>query len=844
MASRRSIRRMLVDDPLDSTDTVMTSASSPVPPSQPVTKAGRDGAPRDNLIPSGCGTSAGTTPPTDNRSSKRSRIETPTAASSSSQAEGSRVALNNDAVSGSNAVVLMDDVTAVPSAPHRGDAVTVSSAAAAVVTTSASTSPSLGSASLPSVQGHDTSADGFVAVHVGHDKLLREAGIDNRRTDAVYVDVKVNARFPSCPSIDPLQFRYDAAAKLRFVAMFLGSSQGLGINAPLIPRFLVEDQNPASVAARAQVTAGQHAWLAELSSLASLYGALLCDRRGDDEDKVAACDKLWAHLAQLHCNDGSAQPALWPNAQLTSDWHQILAPRTSILSSQGPAQRTSTASSKSHYTYELVLHGATPEATCIIACAIASFGLMRLVSPQITSAVSKILASADSDSAAESTESSEDDGEWRRQRGRKNRADRVNRRAEQGVRRKFTELAGSPLMIGMDAQYRQHTQLPLLALATKISMRPMLQPYISCIIDNWQSLGCNIHDLENDPIFKQITQSRPQFAHPFAFWAVTQRIGNAVASVWIREEHKELLVQLNSLARTVVPLPQASLRVACTVVRKSKRGRIDYDSAIKIFLTDPTKVNPPVTQQRPSPPPAPSPAPAIVPGSYAARLVEGIRRAAQNSSLNHRPRKSRRANVQSSVTTAPSAHVARLASSAEQEMKQPSPQRASSTSALGVSSTPTSHRTAAAATSSTDTVGGSAALNAQLAGMEARLARQMEARVDLLIQTQMERFEHMIERMSNTLFEQVEIMLRGMAKSTPSWTRLPDERKDDPESKSDHYGRISATTVSQRPLRTDAASSAAAAATGTHDPLASSTTASRSSASASPAQNGQAVSHG
>jgi len=532
------------------------------------------------------------------------------------------------------------------------------------------------------------------------------------------------------------------------------------------------------------------------------------------------------------------------NGQLTSDWRQILAPRTSILSSQGPAQRTSKASSKSHYSYELVLHGATPEATYIIACAIASFGLVRLVSPQITSAVSKILASADSDSAAESTESSEDDGEWRRQRGRRNRADRVNRRAEQGVRRKFTELAGSPVMIGMDAQYRQHTQLPLLALATKISMRPMLQPYISCIIDNWQSLGCNIHDLENDPIFKRIIQSRPQFAHPSAFWAVTQRIGNAVASVWIREEHKELLVQLNSTARTVVALPQASLRVACTVVRKSKRGRVDYDSAIKIFLTDPTKVNPPVTQQRPSPPPAPSPAPATVPGSYAARLAEGIRRAAQNSSLNHRPRKSRRANAQSEAPTAPSAHVASPTSSAEHEMKQPLPQRASSTSALGVSSKPTSHRTAAAATSSTDTAGGSAALNAQLAGMEARLSRQMEARVDLLIQTQMERFERMIERMSNALFEQVEIMLRGMAKATPSWTRLPDERKDDPESKSDHCGAISATTVSRRPLGTDAASSAAATATGTHDPVASIATASRSSASASPAQNGQAVRHG
>jgi hypothetical protein len=90
-------------------------------------------------------------------------------------------------------------------------------------------------------------------VYVGRDKLLREAHIDNRRTDAVYVEVKINASFPTCPAVDGLQYRYSATAKLHLAAAFLGGSKGLGIDAPSIPRILVEAQSAVTEAARNQL---------------------------------------------------------------------------------------------------------------------------------------------------------------------------------------------------------------------------------------------------------------------------------------------------------------------------------------------------------------------------------------------------------------------------------------------------------------------------------------------------------------------------------------------------------------------------------------------------------------
>ena len=79
-----------------------------------------------------------------------------------------------------------------------------------------------------------------------------------------------------------------------------------------------------------------------------------------------------------------------------------------------------------------------------------------------------------------------------------------------------------------------------------------------------------------------LKESKSEFQYPNAFWTVTQRIGNSVAGLWIREEHKDLLAELNAHVRTMLQLPQAALRVACTVVTKGRQGKIDYTSAVKV----------------------------------------------------------------------------------------------------------------------------------------------------------------------------------------------------------------------------------------------------------------------
>jgi hypothetical protein len=782
MTSRRPMRLPSADVPPDIDDTVMATTSSSASTLQPVKEAGQGDASRDTVS---------LVPPTHNtdvdaevalsaatRSCKRLRTDELAEVPSSPhiQTIAPCAAVNNGA-SASSSVVSMDDISPVSSMPRTGDSTVHASdpSTNALSTSSTSSSSSSTKAIPPPLQAQHIAAGSFVPVYIGRDKLLREAHIDNRRTDAVYVEVKVNANFPTCPVVDGLQYRYSAAARLHLTATLLGDSKGLSIHAPSIPRILVGAQTAATEAARSQLNPAQRAWLAELGSQASANGALISDKRGKDDDKVKACNKLWEHLEQLYNPSvDNTRPTLWPNSQLTSGWSQILAPRTSILRSNAPTQSTSKPSPTSHYTYELALHGATPEAAYIVACVMANYGLLRLVSPELTENVTKVLTPASPQSGAESTDSSDEDGEWQRHRGSSNRAARnAQRQAQHNVRRQLSELTSSPVMLSMNAQYNQHTTLPLLALSTTVSLRPVLQPYISCLIDNWQSLGCNIHDLEHDAVFKNITQSRVEFRAPHAHWAVDQRIGNAVVGLWIREENKELLAQLNDIARPFTSLSQASLRIACTMVQKSKRGRINYNSAVKIFLTEPTKVSPPVAQQRLLPPPALSPTPAPVPGSYVARVLDGVRRA-QTASLNHRPRKTPRTETQSSATPpASSQHGASSPSSSQQHKSKqyPSSQSSSASTTTQPSRPNATHKATAANTSRSDSPSSeaSASLDARLAQLEARLTQRLEQRMNEI----MEQHTAVIERMTATIADSLGRHIEAMFQRFTAYAMPP-----------------------------------------------------------------------
>jgi hypothetical protein len=493
----------------------------------------------------------------------------------------------------------------------------------------------------------------YIPVYVGRDKLETVARINNSRDNALSLKLRVDSRYPASPAIDSLHARYNSQAKYRLAAALLGGASGFGIIVPVIPQVLCVRQT-AELLAGQQFTPAQCAWLAELSRQARLYGTMMRGTDGTAEAKTAACAELWTHLGQLRPQNGGMQHALWESSQLTSDWYQVLAPNSCIQGSNSsrPHSKDHTTASSHHY-YQLALHAATPEAAYVIACVMFSYSTMPMLHRANAQSFSTLLAdysaavkgsAAVSDSSA--AEPAGSDG-WQVQSSRRHSADRVMQRASMALRTKLTAFATSAGMAAADSAYKTHTRLPLLALATTVTMRPITRPYISCIIDNFQSAGCNIHDLGSDKIFQSIVNSRPEFAFPNAYWIVNQRIGNGTASVWIQEEYKDLLADLNAHLRIKLQLPQVSLRVACTVVKRDRRGRLDFNSAIKVFLTPVTKVSPPPHQGRPAVSEQLSAPNTTVPASsWAARMAEGIKRVADNAALNHHPRKAQRSGAQ------------------------------------------------------------------------------------------------------------------------------------------------------------------------------------------------------
>ena len=218
-------------------------------------------------------------------------------------------------------------------------------------------------------------------------------------------------------------------------------------------------------------------------------------------------------------------------------------------------------------------------------------------------------------------------------------------------------LATSPEMASAAKEFcfLQNTQLPMLALAAQVSMRPVLTPYVSFLVDNFQTAGCNIYDLASDETYLKIINSRPEFSHPIGHWSVDQRIGNGTASLLVREDCKEIMAHFNEHVASLLQLqqPALALRVACTVLRRGRNGRLDYNSYTKVFLTPPTTVSPPpqlarLPRSRPAalspsePTGARQTVTVAVPGSYAARLADGLKRVSEQAALDHRPRKERR----------------------------------------------------------------------------------------------------------------------------------------------------------------------------------------------------------
>jgi hypothetical protein len=722
------------------------SVSSSASSMQPVKKAGRADASRDSLASS-------TTTYNDNSADKdvgagkRRRMgkdnNTSTGARGDDMDDDDTVTVSDemddvDTDTASNAPISTAPAPTVRS--NDSSSPSTRSTVPPVSSSSESTAPAAPFASpLRSQQSTAVNTDNYVPVFVRHDTLLSRANIDNRRDDALQVMFRIDSRYPTCPVVDNLQYKHNATARQQFAATFLGGKNGLHIHAPVIPRFLVEKQSSETLSTH-DLNEAQREWLNELTRQMKQHGERIRTMTGNADENSQFCDDLFQHLDLLVDNDAGdgKHPGLWSRTLLASQWNDLLTPPTNMKahnesrSEQQSHSRPGVAAPPSHINYQVTLHTGTPEAIYVIACTIYAYSRMRAAAPTVTDSLTKLLdaRSGNGGPPADSTDSDGDDS-WERQRSDKSHAKRTDRRRAYSLQRGLEQLAASEGMKSATEEFcfLQNTQLPLLALAAEVSMRPVLRQYVSFLIDNFQTAGCNIYDLANDATYIKITQSKPEFCHPIGHWSVDQRIGNGTASLLIREDQKDTMAALNEHVRALLGQPTTALRVACTVLRKNRYGRPDHNTYTKVFLTPDTKVSPPPRWVRPPPsgPSSSSPStPSVALGPYAARLADGLKRAAEQAALNHRPRKEQKQSSPSPASSVVSKQPQTQLSQLPQQQQQQQNQKQQSTVSDITNTNGTAHHVT------------TATLDSRLAVFQQSLTNIMEDHVTKLVDKQME----------------------------------------------------------------------------------------------------------
>jgi hypothetical protein len=728
---------------LEGTGTSPMSTSS-ASCSQPAKEAGRADASRVNreVTPSNNSVDAEVVQPDPPRKSKRARADD---VASSSTAESSPIPTDAD---GDVEIIGSTVTTPTTSSFPVASSASLTSSTAASAAPAPGTAPAKGSMSPPllDVSPLPPSANDWAHIYVRSDKLLSRAKIDSRRDDVLQVQVKVDSRLPGCPTIDPLFYQYNQEAKRRFTAALLGGPDGFCIVAPHIPRFLVEKDS-----------VGQHSlegerlqWVTELRRQMKENGTMIRNMEGKEEDIEAACGILCKHMLHLsNSADGMPTP-LWNDSEIASDWFTILAARSTASSRSAHIPTFSSSKdtlppARAEVSYSLTLHASTPEAAFIIACSIASYTLMRRISAEVTMAMDAVLRARRATSASESadsTESSDSEGEWQKQRTVKNRARKAEKGKEHAFQKGLTDISKSTAMLTDQNYYHANTSKPFLGLAARVSMRAASTPYISFVIDNFQSLGCNIHNLANDLIFQRLTCCRPEFIFPSAYWDISHRIGNVSVSLWIREESRELPPELNDIARSILGIQSPDLRIASTVAKRKGRGRgLDFSNTEKIFFTHPTKIAPPPTERRVLPSAVGSSSASQLPlTAYSTKLLDGLKRNAEMRALNHRPRKEQRQSAPPksvSPLAAPATKSTTKASQQQQQQNLVPPPSASAGVSSGI----------------TNSVVTMESIDARMAAFEARITQQLESRINSLISTQLNAWESRIQSMIVTVIE-------------------------------------------------------------------------------------------
>jgi hypothetical protein len=440
----------------------------------------------------------------------------------------------------------------------------------------------------------------LVPIWVGRDKLLG-AGIDNARTDCFSVTLQIDQRFPNSPTVDPIQYKCNAAARTRYAATLLGGAgeQSLGIIAPLVPRVLLEEN--------AAMNTEQQAWLALLQEQMTKHAHVLRDPNGAEDSKLVACKELLALLEQLQRStnkDGNAQQPLWPSNALLNQWTQLLTNGSAITRSSVRAPPSTSKGQDKQHAYTLLqlrIHAANPLVAYILLGVITAYSLLKGIHTELTTKVTKAIEGPAANTT--SSESGPDSGRWEVQ--HHGRPRNKQQHTIQRIRAELKKLSTASEFAAQMKHFTTVTLVPLLALVTKVVIRPITEPYVSFLLNNFQSLGCEVDDLENDANYNTLIQLSTAFAHPHAHWQVHQSIANATVSVWIREENKDLIANLNDMVVAEMGIPGSALSIACSVAKKHKNGSIDHRSSFKVFLTNNRKAIPLPMQQRPTHVPQP-----------------------------------------------------------------------------------------------------------------------------------------------------------------------------------------------------------------------------------------------
>jgi hypothetical protein len=495
----------------------------------------------------------------------------------------------------------------------------------------------------------------LVPTYVRRETLTAQASIDCRTDDMLLVSVRVDSRHPDgVPMIARQQYKATDESRRKCLVRFLGSSTGLALQCLTIPRYLLLSGN-AFTAAIDKLSAEQRAWHEALLAQASQD---FSEVRGEHTSPAAladACQWTWAHLDKAvpyPSRDVTSALPLWNSvSSVTSSWADLLGRADNrVLRDNDPSPKSATP----FHTYQLLLHGANKLLTHILACQLSSYGLIRAHTPAATRAWDSLLCgddvsgSPDRTHPTESTDSSssDSDGGWEQQKARTKRMQQRTRRS-QSVTKRVADFRGKHMCGPLADRCLADTELPLLALSSRIQIRAWELRYTSCLLDNFASMGCDTDNLAACPIYNKISTSIDGLTPPHAAWAVKQHNGNAFVTLYVREDTQvlDLVPKLNTKIQQLFPGTQPHISARVSFHRKDARGALLPNSQHHIYLTErpPAVARPTAAPQRSAAAPlrmSASAATPPAPGSWAAAVLSGAKRLSETTTLNHRPTKS------------------------------------------------------------------------------------------------------------------------------------------------------------------------------------------------------------